>query len=209
VDGRAFVQLTVAGATPGAVAVFILAITNSQGATVFKRVLRGASVGSALLVLILPAVANAAPGSRTFAQTFPVASHLCNRATLPKSLQGQQAKVAADCAALQSAYNSAVTAGQTAEANFAAAVQAARGAAQAACNPKPLTPAGHAACKQARNQARHEVALQRAGLKLALKQFHLSLQQARLTFWTAIHDLRGGAGLPTDPPVSPTTPIPS
>jgi hypothetical protein len=170
---------------------------------------RRAGIGSVVLVLALPGIASAAPGARTFAQTYPVASHLCREARLPRSLQAEQAQVAADCTALLNAYNAAVTAGQTAETNFAAAVQAARSAAQAACTPVATTAAGRAACRQARAQARHEVALQRSGLKLALKQFHLSLQQARLTFWTAIHTLRGGASIPSDTSTPINAPLPS
>ncbi len=171
--------------------------------------IRRAGLASALVLLALPGAASAAPGSRTFAQTYPVASHLCSEATLPHSLQGEQAQVASDCTTLQNSYNAAVTAGQAAEASFAAAVQSARSAAQAACTPTPTTPAGHQACRLARNKARHEVAVQRTGLKLALRQFHLSIEQARVTFWTAIHNLRGGAGIPADGPAPSNTPIPS
>ena len=174
-----------------------------------NSMLRRAGIGSVLLLLALPGLASAAPGGRSFAQTYPVASHLCDEATLPKALQGDQSQVAGDCATLQNAYNAAVTAGQAAEASFAAAVQSARGAAQAACTPTPTTAAGRMACRQARTKSRHEVALRRTGLRLALKQFHLSLQQARLTFWTAIHTLRGGSSIPADPSTPITAPIPS
>ncbi len=170
---------------------------------------RRAGLTSALLLAALPGVALATPGSRSFQQTYPVASALCAKTTLPPKLQSQQGAVASDCTALQSAYDAAVTAGQTAEANFAAAVQAARGAAQSACNPTPTTPAGHAACRQARAKARSEVLSQRTGLKLALRQFHLSIEQARVTFWTAIHQLRGGSSIPGDSPTPTNTPIPS
>ena len=174
-----------------------------------NRLTRRAGLASALLLLALPGIASAAPGSRSFATTYPVASKLCSEATLPKSLAGEQAQVAADCTTLQNSYNAALTTGQGAEASFAAAVMAARSAAQAACTPKPTTAAGRAACRAARKQASHEVTAQRTGLKLALKQFHLSIEQARVTFWTAIHGLRGGAGIPADGPPPSNTPIPS
>jgi hypothetical protein len=173
-----------------------------------NRVSRRAGIASALILLALPGVASAAPGSRSFEQTYPVASNLCSEATLPASLQGQQAQVSSDCTTLQNAYNAAVAAGQSAEASFAAAVQAAHSAAQAACTPVPTTAAGRAACRQARAKARAEVAAQRVGLRLALRQFHLSIEQARVTFWTAIHNLRGGASIPGDSP-TPNAPIPT
>ena len=171
--------------------------------------LRRAGLASALLLLAVPSAASAAPGGRTFQQTYPVASHLCSEATLPKSLQGEQAQVASDCTTLQTSYNAAVTTGQAAEASFAAAVEAARAAAQAACTPAPTTQAGHLACREARAKARQEVRSQRTGLRLALRQFHLSIEQARVTFWTAIHGLRGGSSIPGDNPAPSSTPIPS
>lgn len=173
-----------------------------------SRITRRAGIASALILLALPGVASAAPGSRSFQQTYPVASQLCSEATLPKSLQGEQSQVSSDCATLQSSYSAAVAAGQSAEASFAAAVQAARSAAQAACTPAPTTVAGQLACTRARLKAAREVAAQRVGLRLALRQFHLSIEQARVTFWTAIHQLRGGASTPGDTP-TPNAPIPT
>lgn len=173
-----------------------------------NHIARTAGLVSALALLALPGVASAAPGSRSFQQTYPVASHLCSEATLPKSLQGEQSQVSSDCTTLQNSYNAAVTAGQSAETSFAAAVQAAKSAAQAACTPTPTTATGRQACRQALAKARQEVASQRVGLRLALRQFHLSIEQARVTFWTAIHNLRGGANIPGDTP-TPNAPIPS
>jgi len=162
-----------------------------------------------VLLLALTGTASAAPGTRSFQVTYPIASKLCSETTLPHSLQGEQAQVTAACGTLQSSYNAAVTAGQTAESSFAAAVQAARSAAQAACVPAPATRAGHVTCRQARVKTRSEVLSQRTGLRLALRQFHLSIEQARVTFWTTIHGLRGGASIPSDQPAPSTTSIPS
>lgn len=173
-----------------------------------KNALRSGAVVVVLGALALPTAALAKPGTRSFQETYPVASKLCSESPLPGKLQSSATQVATDCTALQNSYNTAVTAGQTAETSFASAVAAARAARQAACVPKPTTFAGKVACLKARLKATKAINSQRVGLRLALKQFHLSIEQARVTFWTAIHALKGGAGIPADTP-APNAPIPS
>ena len=173
-----------------------------------NHALRSGVVVVVLGALTLPAAASAKPGSRSFQETYPVASKLCAESPLPKKLQPSATLVACDCTTLQSSYNAAVTAGQAAETSFANAVAAAKATRQAACVPAPTTAAGKLACAKARLKATKAIDAQRVGLRLALKQFHLSIEQARVTFWTAIHSLKGGAGIPADKP-APNAPIPS
>jgi len=173
-----------------------------------NHALRSGVVVVVLGALTLPAAASAKPGSRSFQETYPVASKLCAESPLPGKLQSEATQVASDCTTLQSSYNAAVTAGQNADASFASAVAAAKAKRQAACVPTPTTTAGKVACLKTRLAATRAIDSQRVGLRLALRQFHLSIEQARVTFWTAIHGLRGGAGIPADKP-DPNAPIPS
>lgn len=176
-----------------------------------KTILALAAVSATAAALVLPGVASAKPGTRSFDETFPVASALCAKGaanTLPKRLQGDQSQIAGYCATLQSAYNAAVTTGQTAETTFTTGVQTARSAVQAACPTPRTTQAERQACRQARRQGQLTITSLRGTWRLAVRQFHVSIEQARLNFWSAIHALRGGAGITPDQPM-PNAPIPT
>jgi hypothetical protein len=176
-----------------------------------KRVLIcGALVGS-LAMLALTGVASAKPGDRSLEVTYPIASKLCARATgnvLPKSLAGDESQLTGYCTALQSSYDAAVSTAQTAEQTYSSGVQSARVTELQACEPVPTTAAGHQACRQARRQRLATVTSLRRTWRLAVDQYHVSIEQARVTFWTSVHALRGGASITPDQP-QPNAPVPS
>jgi hypothetical protein len=173
-----------------------------------RAFIKAAATASALGVLAVPAVASAAPGSRTFQQTYPVASHLCTVNPLPKTLLSQQAQVTSNCTTLQNAYGPAVSTVQGALTTYSNTVAQARSTVSAACQPTPTTAAGRKACRQARRQQRQTVHLARMNRRLAVDQFRTSVEQARVTFWNSIHQLRGGASIPADSPAA-SVPLPT
>jgi hypothetical protein len=176
-----------------------------------KNIIGAAAIAGCLGALLVPGVASAKPGDHSLQQTYPIASQLCIKATsnsLPKGIAGDSSQVTGYCTTLQSSYNAAVNTAQTAEQTFQSGVASARSTTASACQPAPTTTAGRKACRQARRQLRHTLMSLRTSWRLAVRQYHVSIEQGRVTFWTAIHELRGGANITPDQP-QPNAPVPS
>jgi hypothetical protein len=163
----------------------------------------GAALLATTAAMMFASVAAAKAGDKTFAQTYPYASKLCDRAaagTLPKKLRPQTTAVMTDCAALRSSFNTAVGAVQTAHTTYANGLATAKATRNAAC---VTTPVNHQACKAARIVYRATVKNLAAAHRLAVKAYYVAVESARRTFWAEIRVLRGGATITPDGPIAP------
>jgi len=162
----------------------------------------------ALALLVLPALASARPGQRSFNQTFPIASRLCMNVAKgggPAKLRADAAQVKALCSTLLSSFT-------TTQANYFSTVTplrqqiiAVNAQTRQACatRPSPL-------CRSTRQMDRAKIAGIRAQIRAAGNTYRTSIQTARRTFWSAIHALRGGVSITADAgiPVAPTVTLP-
>jgi hypothetical protein len=163
--------------------------------------------------LAVPAIAAAHPGQRGFERTYPHASRLCAKVAnghTPKRLAGSTDKVTADCSALKTSFTAAQTAYTTATAPLRQQATDAVKALRATCR---QAHASHdkAACKTARQQTRATLKSLRGQVRTAGQAYHVAVDGARKTFWTAIRALKGGSSLTPDSTVGPgpTTTLPS
>jgi hypothetical protein len=178
-----------------------------------SRISRLAVVAVFGVALMVPALAAAHPGQRSFGQTFPYASRLCQRTAnghAPKSLAGSVPAVVTDCTTLTTAFTDAQNVYSTTTGPLkTAAVLALKTlhqtcvAARAAGTPK--------VCRAARQTTRVAIKSLRQQVAVAASAFRTSVQAARVAFWATIHSLKGGAAIPADPTVgpAPTTAMPS
>jgi hypothetical protein len=160
-----------------------------------SRLRHGLAVG-ALALLVLPAAASARPGQRSFDRTFPVASRLCTNIAHgggPIKLRPLSAQVTALCTTLTSSFTTAQSTYFAAVTPIKQQVIAIRAQTHMACATRPST-----TCKTARLQARAPLAGLRAQVRTAAATYRASIRLARQTFWSAIHALRGGAGIVPD-----------
>ncbi len=147
-------------------------------------------------------VAGAAAGDRTFQQTYPLASSLCAKiaaGTEGKRLKRNAAQAQADCATLLSSFESAHSVVLAARAALEPQIAAERAAIRTACpvprrHPTAACLNAHAVDGVALSVLRHEKVA-------AARRYYRSIEAARLTFWAAIHTLRGGAHLRADAPI--------
>ncbi|HEX4107179.1 MAG TPA: hypothetical protein VHX88_03550 [Solirubrobacteraceae bacterium] len=168
----------------------------------FRPISRSTLAAVALTVplALLPAAADAKAGSKSFAQTYPRANHLCTRTEAgnpPTKLAGETAQVDADCTALTNSFNSAVTAVQGAQSTYATGLQNALMAKDTACAP----PATELACREAKITYRAAVRTLKANHRDAVRMYYISAEAGRRTFWAEIHGLRGGASITPDTPI--------
>jgi hypothetical protein len=164
-----------------------------------------------LVLAVLPATAFARPADRGFRQTFPVASRLCARADagrLPKRLAASADQVKAACTTLQAAYTSAHSDLSTASTPLVQQAGQALSDARSACQ-AALASHDRAACRAARDQARQTLKDLRTQLRTAVQAYRAAASAARKAFWTTIHGLRGGAGVPGDSGSVPTSGAPA
>jgi hypothetical protein len=148
-------------------------------------------VGATLaLTLTVTASAFARAGDRPFAQTYPVASALCDRAhagTLGSKLEPQAVAVVNDCNALKNPYGMLVSTVDAAEAAYLNVVSTQKGLVTTAC-PEPVT--DQTACSDARATAKSTIAAARMTEQTAVTSYQTSIEANRTTFWNAISALR-------------------
>ncbi|MGI8902792.1 MAG: hypothetical protein ACR2IP_03860 [Solirubrobacteraceae bacterium] len=177
-------------------------------------------------LLVLPAAASAFPGHhsfnhrtfnhhnlnhRNFNRTYPHASRLCVNVSVgggPVLLRPSASQVATLCGTLATSFI-------TAQGTYFSTVTPLRqqaialvAATRVACAMGPSV-----ACTTARTQNLTTLVGLRVQVRTAAVAYRASIQAARHTFWTAIHALRGGAGIIPDtgtvftPPVTLPTPL--
>ncbi|HEV2980398.1 MAG TPA: hypothetical protein VGX51_03125 [Solirubrobacteraceae bacterium] len=154
-------------------------------------------------MLAMPALASAHAGSKSFAETYPVASRLCaniERGSGPKRLRASAAQVTADCSALRLSFNTAHTTVLAARLRIARTAAADRTAAALECagalTHKP-------SCTKARTKETLELQHLLAQRKSANHAYYRAAESARVTFWNAIQALPGGKGIAPDKPIKP------
>jgi len=160
--------------------------------------------------LAVAGVASARPGSRSFARTYPIASRLCERAahgSLPPRLRGERAQINRACSALETSYSQAVGVVLVAEQTYRSGVQNARVTANAACL-QARQRHDRTACRQARTVQRQTVRSLKVTRRGAVRQYHVSIETSRRSFWGKIRSLRGGSKIRPDAPVN-HAPVPS
>ena len=165
-----------------------------------KRVLGTAAIAATTAMLVVPSVAGARAGDRTFAQTYPVASHLCTEVAAGKRprLKKVAATVLADCAALQANFTAAQTAVLATRASIASQVAADAALIKAAC---PQSQVGKPACENARHSENAAISSLHAQGRAAARLYYKTIEANRHTFWHAIHLLLGASHLPADKPI--------
>ena len=155
-------------------------------------------VGAAIAVsLTVPGSALARAGGRTLAETYPVATSLCVRATahpvtLGRRLEPNAAQVIAACQTLDNAFLPLVSTVDTAEAALLNTIAAQKLLVATAC-PRPVPISEKAACQAARATARTTDAGARSTEQAAVTAFHTAIEANRTTFWSTIASLRSTA----------------
>jgi hypothetical protein len=171
------------------------------------RLLASLSAGI-VITLMSAASAMALPGTRTFAETYPFASALCVKAeagTLGKRLEPSRDQVRSACRTLDQPFAGLEATVTNAEAEYSQIVANESALVVAAC-PQPITTAERPACRTARSNRRNADSTALLARHNAVVAFVGSVEANRVTFWTAIHSLRGGAGVAADPPITQPTP---
>jgi hypothetical protein len=162
-------------------------------------------VPAACVCLCAATAAGASPGTRTFEQTYPIASHLCSEVQagqLPKGLQASSAQLAQACSTLQSSFGQAQSTVVAADNQLSAALQADRAHVQSVCQQARQAHA-RGVCQQARQAFIAQARALRAQMKAANQQYYTAVEAARKTFWSTVHSLRGGRHVPGDAPIKP------
>lgn len=140
------------------------------------------------------APAGAAQNLEGFAESFPRASKLCERADagkLAKALKPDARKVKAACRRLRTRYSSALNAYRTAIAPLVQQAKEARRQMRQTCRDRK-------ACRDAVQATRVRVREIRAQIAPHQQAFRSAKQAARKEFWQAIKKLRGGKSLKQD-----------
>ena len=156
------------------------------------------AIAAVLATLGITGVASAKAGHRTFQQTYPYASALCDKATagtLPKRLAPQSAQVKVACKMLLSAFGPLQTTVQAAEAKYASDLATVKASIKLACAKKGK------ACRTARIEGRAQKRNLRALRHLAVKTYYVNIEANRRTFWATIRSLRGGKEIKPDRPI--------
>ena len=164
-----------------------------------KRLI-GCVAGACALTLAASGQAIARAGDRTAAETYPVATDLCQRAAagnLGARLEASRSQVLADCDALVNAYGPLVSTVDAAESQELATIAAQRSLVASACA-KPV--ADRAACQAARATAITTDGAARTTLRTAVLAYHTAVENNRQTFWSAIEALHDAS-----PPAPATT----
>jgi hypothetical protein len=170
--------------------------------TMSKRIIGAAALVALTAAFAVPNVAtahsNSRAGTRTFQQTYPIASRLCASVaagTERKRLQPVATQILADCTELEKGFAAAETAVLATRATIAAQIAADHAAIHAAC-PAPLV--GKPACENVRHS--NKVAIKALVLQrlAAVHAFYKTLETNRRTFWHAIHLLRPAAHIHAD-----------
>jgi hypothetical protein len=165
------------------------------------------------VALMVPAISAAKPGHRSFGNTFPIASRLCNHTTAghpPKVLAGSVTEVLAACTTLHTSFTDAQNAYTTTVGPLQTQAVAALKTLRQTCR------AAHQAhtpkvCRAARKTTRATIKGLRGQVTAAGATYHASVDAARKAFWATIHGLKNAASLPADTTAgpAPTTVMPS
>lgn len=159
-----------------------------------------AAAATAAVIATPAAATGSRAGEKTFQQTYPVASRLCNEiatGTGQRRLRQRRfaTQILADCAALQNGFNAAHAALLAAKSSIATARAADRTIAAGACSGAGVSTA---ACV---NTRRREQLLLNALTAEQIREVHVYYQTVeanRNVFWGAIRALPGGARLHED-----------
>jgi hypothetical protein len=170
--------------------------------------LRNGLVLGALALLVLPALASARPGQRSFNQTFPVASKLCTNIANgagPAKLRADATQIKALCATLLSSFTNAESTYFSTVTPLRQEVISLNAKTRLACATRPSP-----TCKSTRKADRAQIHAIRAQVRSAGTTYRTAIQTARHTFWNAIHALKGGASVTADTgtPLVPTVTLP-
>ena len=156
---------------------------------------RFAAVAVAAAALAGASPAGATPAPATFQHVYPAAAKLCAAVAKgegPVKLKPSAASVLADCAALESGFNTANAAKLAALPPIETALASARSTTAAAC-PTPHT---HAAlCLKTRHTEHPVIASLEAQRRSVMKTYRAAVETGRIAFWKAIQALPGGANL--------------
>jgi len=169
-----------------------------------KRQMGVAAIASTMLALALPSAASAGnkAGERTFSQSFPVASKLCENVETGKERKAFvpfAASILADCATLKANFGTAQTTVVTARTTIRAQITADKAAITTACP----TPADDTkpACVNARHAERRAIKALRGQLLVAVHTYYKTVEADRHVFWTAIKALRALQHAVADKPI--------
>jgi len=170
--------------------------------------LRNGLILGALALLVLPGIASAKPGQRSFNQTFPVASRLCAniaRGAGPAKLRADAAQIKTLCAALLSSFTNAQSTYFSTVTPLRQEIIAVNAKTRMACATRPSP-----TCKMTRQADRATIRGIRVQVRAAGTTYRTSIETARRTFWAAIHALRGGVKITADTgtPIAPTVTLP-
>lgn len=152
----------------------------------------------AALTLAVSATAGV-PGTLTLAQTYPVATSLCAKATagtLPPRLEQNRGAVESVCTTLANGFTHLVTAVTGVESQYTQTLANESAAVAAAC-PTPLTAADRPACHAARVQAQLTDAQARLTRRDVVETYRNGVEANRLAFWSTIASLRNSSSATT------------
>lgn len=171
--------------------------------------LRYGFAACACALLILPTAASARPGSRTFNQTFPIASGLCTNIAAgrgPAKLRADASQIAGLCGSLRTSYLNAQNTYFATVTPLKTQATALVTATRQACATRPS-----AICKSTRQTNRPILRGLRAQVRVAGVTYRSTIETARKVFWSQIHTLRGAATLKPDTgtPLTPTVTLPT
>jgi hypothetical protein len=164
----------------------------------------GRLVGGLLLIVLavaaLAPAASAAGPADGFANVFPRAAKLCDRADagkLSRALKPDARKVKAACAKLRKRYRDALATFEAAAAPLRAQAVEARKQTRETCLQarRNRDPGG---CKAASQALKTKIGEIRTQMQPLYAAFRASNQAARREFWAAIRKLRGGKSLKPD-----------
>ncbi len=170
--------------------------------------LRNAVILGALALLVLPAIASARPGQRSFNQTFPIASKLCTNIANgagPVKLRVDAPQIKVLCATLLSSFTNAESTYFSTVTPLRQQIISLNAKTRLACATRPSP-----TCKATRKDDRAQIRTIRGQIRSAGTTYRTSIQTARKTFWAAIHALKGGATVTADTgtPLVPTIALP-
>jgi hypothetical protein len=162
-----------------------------------KRILGAAAIAATTAYLMVPSVAAAKAGDRTFQQTFPVASRLCTEVAAGKRphVKSIAPSILEDCATLEANFKTAQTAVLTARATIGAQIASDKALVTAACPPPQV---GKPACESVRKTQRAAIKTLRNQQIAAVHTYYKTIETDRRAFWHDIRKLRGLAHIKGD-----------
>jgi hypothetical protein len=156
---------------------------------------RFAAIAGAAAALAGASSAGALPAPVTFQHVYPAASKLCAKVAKgggPVKLRPSATSVLADCATLESGFNTALAAELAALPPIETALAAARSTTATAC-PTPHSKA--ALCLKTRHTEHPVIATLEKQRHSVTRAYRTTVETNRLAFWHAIQALPGGANI--------------